>query len=108
MAAANLSKTAQVVYAALHVFGLSSFALCPPIFKALTGAEIFFLMHGADPIDVLVVTFVLAIASPLCFSVVLALPMLIHRRVHQGLHMLSIAVLIALYVYADDEGFFGP
>lgn len=56
----------------LQVFGLSAFVLAPPILFTLTNSQMFFLVHGAAPMDVIAVGVMLTVLIPLTLALLVA------------------------------------
>src|SRR3954447_9593900 len=80
-----------------HLAVLSCFAIAQPLFNLLSDNPEFFAARGAPSFDVISFGFLAILLPPLLGIALELLAGLIHRRARQAVHVLLIAVLVALF-----------
>src|SRR3954452_6977111 len=87
----------QVFWDFAHLAVLSCFAIAQPLFNLLSDNPEFFAARGAPSFDVISFGFLAILLPPLLGIALELLAGLIHRRARQAVHVLLIAVLVALF-----------
>src|SRR4051794_14082095 len=87
----------QVFWDFAHLAVLSCFAVAQPVFNLLSDNPEFFAARGAPSFDVISFGFLAILVPPLLGIALELLAGLIHRRARQAVHVLLIAVLVALF-----------
>ncbi len=76
-----------------QLFLLAGFAAAQPLYNSLGAKASFFIAHGSDSVDILLLTFLLLIPLPAVLSGLLSLLWLISRQAARGFHLLLILIL---------------
>src|SRR3954451_4582255 len=88
----------QVFWDFAHLAVLSCFAVAQPVFNLLSDNPEFFAARGAPSFDVISFGFLAILVPPLIGIALELLAGLIDRRAREAVHLLLIAILVALFV----------
>ena len=79
----------------LHLFILFNLAIAQPLYDLLGRSAPFFVAERSEPVDILLLVFLLSILIPLFFLVLEIIASLLSQKLRLGIHALLVALLLA-------------
>src|SRR3990170_5550965 len=90
----KIKQKSEFLTDCLHVFVLFSFVLAP-LFDLLSRNAEFFVARRSEPVDILLLVFILLVLLPSLVVFVEGVAGLLGRRIRKGIHGLAVAGLVA-------------
>jgi hypothetical protein len=90
-----MNQKSEFLTHSLHILVLSSFAVAQPLFELLSRNPEFFVVRRSQPIDIILLIFILLIAIPGVTIFVEGIAQLFGQKFREGLHLCLVGGLVA-------------
>ena len=103
------SHSKEYFIESIHIFVLFSFAVSQPLFDLLSRNATFFVAHRSEPVDVIILIFILCVLLPSLVIIIEVLSGLLGQRARNGVHGFIVASLVTIIALpALNKIFPGP
>jgi hypothetical protein len=91
-------KWKEALASFIQIFGLSGFALLPPLYRALTKSQPFFVAHQAGASDIVCFALIMGVLFPSILAALIALTALFGKKVNMAVRAFAVSMLVMFFL----------